>query len=44
LTFIDPAVDKIIGKKRRKKKFVMPNWTLDELLDANSELELAIPE
>jgi hypothetical protein len=54
LTFPDPTIcftspnftffDKIIGKERRKDTFVMPNWTEDELIEANAELGLEIQE
>jgi hypothetical protein len=36
--------DKIIGKNTLAKKFVMPNWTEDELLEANLALNLGISE
>jgi hypothetical protein len=36
--------DKHIRKDTRAKKFVMPNWTVDSLLEANLELHLGIPD
>jgi hypothetical protein len=52
--FLDPTVcftspnftffDKIIGKDSRAWEIVMPNWSFDEIFDANDELELGLPE
>ena len=36
--------DKMIGKDSRAWEIVMPNWSLDEVFDANDELELGLTE